>query len=153
MNRGDTSRHSPEIYIDDAIPAGPANPPEPGDFRLLPQTIELLSTKTQNALLRAGYRSTDQILAATDRELARIRWFGHTAMAEVATWRAALLAPDPHLFRRTHHRLTELLETYACPCAPVVAAAVMRDTWTMLSQEPLTAQRLQQMLLPAPIEA
>lgn len=123
------------------------------DFRMLPETMQLLSIRTQNCLLRAGYISCDQILAAPSSALMQIRKFGASSMAEVSAWKEAVCREKPDRYKNAHRRLSELLEEVECPCSPVVAAMVMRVLWQQISREPISSFSLQQLLLPAQIEA
>lgn len=128
--------------------------PVSDDFRLRSETHDLLSVKTQNALLRAGYISTEQLLRATSKELLDIRWFGQAAYGEYLLWREAVLNPDQNAYSTLHNRLTRSLEDYGCPCPAVVASGVIRTLRDCMADGFITPNsRLEQLLSPPQIEA
>jgi hypothetical protein len=127
--------------------------PTEDDFRLIPETLAHMRTRTINALLRGGYFTAEQIMLASTADLMKLKSFGVQSLGEVAAWRDALMEPDPALYRETHEAVTSALEECGSCMAGAEAIVAMRTIWTRIARGPFTAARIRQMLIPPNIEA
>jgi len=127
--------------------------PTEDDFRLIPETAKYMSVRTQNALLRGGLFTAEQIMLCSTADLMKLRNFGMQALAEVATWRDALMEPDPTLYRETHEAVTKALNECGSCMADQEAVVAMKVIWNRIARGPFTAARIRQMLMPPEVEA
>ena len=122
--------------------------PTQADFRLLPETQDHLSTKTQNALLRGGLRTAESIMMAGSEDLIKLRCFGVVALSEVAEWRKALMQPDISLFEDTLSDVVDAMDATMSIESRRRAVAAMGKIWARISRGPFTATYIRQMLIP-----
>ena len=127
--------------------------PTEDDFRLLPETMQYMSVRTQNALLRGGLFTAEQIMLASSGELMQLRSFGVQALGEVAAWRDALMKPDPELYLETHQAVSKALDECGSCMANQEAVVAMRVIWTRISRGAFTAARIRQMLIPPEVQS
>jgi hypothetical protein len=127
--------------------------PSEDDFRLIPETLVHMQTRTINALLRGGYLTAEQIMLASTADLMKLKNFGIQSLAEVAAWRDALMEPDPALYRETHEAVTKALDECGSCMADQEAVAAMRVIWSRIARGPFTATRIRQMLVAPEVEA
>jgi hypothetical protein len=127
--------------------------PTEDDFRLIPETMRYMQTRTINSLLRGGYFTAEQIMLATTADLMKLKNFGVQSLGEVAAWRDALMEPDPELYRETHQAVTKALDECGSCMADQEAVVAMRVIWGRIARGPFTATRIRQMLMPAEVEA
>lgn len=118
------------------------------DFRLLPETQQFLSRRTQHALLRAGFETAEQLMLASSAELMNIRNFGRTSLAEMSNWREALMAYDPAIYKETLDVVIKAMDATESVLTERRAAAAMSALWALISRSPFTAARIRQMLTP-----
>lgn len=123
------------------------DPTQP-DFRLLPETQDHLSTRTQNALLRGGLRTAESVMMASTEDLMNLRYFGITALYEVAEWRKALMHPDINLFEETLSDVVNAMDATMSIESRRRAVAAMGRIWERVSRGPFTATYIRQMLIP-----
>ncbi len=127
--------------------------PTEDDFRLIPETLIYMQTRTINALLRGGFFTAEQIMMASTADLMNLKNFGVQSLAEVAAWREALMQPDPALYRETHQAVTTALNECGSCMADQEAVAAMRVIWSRIARGPFTATRIRQMLMPPEVQA
>lgn len=127
--------------------------PTEDDFRLVPETAKYMSVRTQNALLRGGLFTAEQIMMASSAELMKLKNFGVQSLGEVAEWRDALMEPDPTLYRETHEAVSKALDECGSCMADQEAVVAMKVIWNRISRGPFTAARIRQMLMPPEVEA
>lgn len=127
--------------------------PTEDDFRLVPETAKYMSVRTQNALLRGGLFTAEQIMMASSAELMQLKNFGMQALSEVATWRDALMQTDPVLYRETHEAVSKALDECGSCMADQEAVVAMKAIWNRIARGPFTAARIRQMLMPSEVEA
>jgi hypothetical protein len=127
--------------------------PTEDDFRLIPETLIYMQTRTINALLRGGFFTAEQIMMASTADLMNLKNFGVQSLAEVAAWRQALIEPDPVLYRETHQAVTAALNECGSCMADQEAVAAMRVVWSRIARGPFTATRIRQMLMPPEVQA
>lgn len=118
------------------------------DFRLLPETQQHLSKRTQHALLRAGFETAEQLMMLSSGELMNIRNFGKTGLAEMSNWREALMAYDPAIYKETLDVVVKAMDATESVLSERRAAAAMSALWALISRSPFTAARIRQMLTP-----
>ena len=118
------------------------------DFRLLPETEDHLSIKTQNTLLRGGIHTAEAIMLASSEELLSIRGFGPGALNEVAHWRRALMQSNTSLFEETLSDVVDALDATMSIESRRRAVAAMSKIWERISRGPFTATYIRQMLIP-----
>jgi hypothetical protein len=121
--------------------------PTEDDFRLIPESCVYLSTRTQNALLRGGYFTAQQIMMATTDDLMKLRGFGLGCLHEVAAWRDALMEPDPDLYREMFDAVVDALREAGSIVAETQAPHVMAAAWRVIARGPFTAARIRQLLV------
>jgi hypothetical protein len=127
--------------------------PTEDDFRLIPETLRYMRTRTINALLQGGYFTAEQIMLATTADLMKLKNFGVQSLGEVAEWRDALMQPDPELYRETHQAVTKALDECGSCMADQEAVAAMRVIWNRIARGSFTAARIRQMLVAPEVEA
>jgi hypothetical protein len=127
--------------------------PTEDDFRLIPETLRYMRTQTINALLRGGYYTAQQIMMASTADLMQLKNFGVQSLGEVATWREALMEPDPAIYRETHEAVTKALDECGSCMADVEAVAAMRVIWSQIARGPFTATRIRQMLVAPEVQS
>ena len=127
--------------------------PTEDDFRLLPETGKYMSVRTQNALLRGGFLTAEQIMLASTADLMKLKNFGLQALGEVAAWRDALMASDPEIYRETHEAVTKALDECGSCMADKEAVVAMQVIWERIARGPFTATRIRQMLMPPEIQS
>jgi len=127
--------------------------PSEDDFRLIPETLVHMRTRTINALLRGGYFTAEQIMLASTADLMKLSNFGVQSLGEVAAWRDALMEPDPAIYRETHEAVTKALDECGSCMADTEAVVAMRVIWERIARGPFTAARIRQMLIPPNIES
>lgn len=127
--------------------------PTEDDFRLIPETMVYMSTRTINALLRGNYVTAEQIMLASSDNLMTLKNFGLQSLSEVAAWRDALMKPDPALYRETHQAVTAALNECGSCMADQEAVAAMRVIWGRIARGPFTASRIRQMLMPPEVQS
>lgn len=127
--------------------------PTEDDFRLLPETMQYMSVRTQNALLRGGLFTAEQIMMASSGELMQLKTFGVQSLGEVAAWRDALMETDPELYRETHQAVSKALDECGSCMADQEAVVAMRVIWTRISRGAFTAARIRQMLMPPEVQS
>jgi hypothetical protein len=118
------------------------------DFRLLPETTDHLSIKTQNTLLRGGIHTAEDIMLASSEDLIRIRGFGPGALNEVAQWRRALMQSNINLFEETLSEVVDAMDATMSIESRRRAMAAMGRIWERISRGPFTATYIRQMLIP-----
>jgi hypothetical protein len=121
--------------------------PTEDDFRLIPETSQYLSTRTINALRRAGYNTAEQIMMASSEDLLKVRGFSYIGLHDVAAWREALLAKDPILFNETLNAVIHAMQATESIITEKLAQAAMRCIWNRIATGPFTASRVRQMLI------
>lgn len=121
--------------------------PTEDDFRLVPETGIYLSTRTQNALLRGGFFTAQDIMMASTDDLMKLRGFGIGCLGEVAAWRDALMQPDPKLYREMFDEVVQALRDAGSIVAETQAPHVMAAVWRAIARGPFTAARIRQMLV------
>jgi hypothetical protein len=117
------------------------------DFRLLPETQQHISQRTQNALKRGGYDTAQQIMLASGSDLMKIRNFGPLALTEVANWREALMQQDDLLFQQCLKAVITAMDQTESITSEKRARAAMRAIWQLIADGPFTACRIRQLLI------
>ena len=117
------------------------------DFRLLPETTDHLSIKTQNILLRGGIHTAEDIMLASSESLLSIRGFGPGALNEVAHWRKALMQSNTNLFEDTLSDVVDAMDATMSIESRRRAVAAMGRIWERISRGPFTATYIRQMLI------
>lgn len=118
------------------------------DFRLLPETTDYLSVKTQNTLLRGGVKTAEALMLASSADLLSIRGFGPGALNEVAQWRNALMQPNIDLFEETLSDVVDAMDATMSIESRRRAVAAMAKIWEKISRSPFTSTYIRQMLIP-----
>jgi len=117
------------------------------DFRLLPETQQHISQRTQNALKRGGYDTAQQIMLASGSDLMKIRNFGPLSLTEVANWREALMQQDDLLFQQCLKAVVAAMDQTESITSEKRARAAMRAIWQLIADGPFTACRIRQLLI------
>lgn len=117
------------------------------DFRLLPESAQYLSRRTQHALMRAGYYTAEQVMMASSGELMQIRNFGKLSLSEVAKWREELMANNGVFYTETLNAVVAAMEATNSVTAERRAVAAMATIWQLIARSPFTASRIRQMLI------
>lgn len=120
---------------------------EAADFRLLPETNQYLSKRTQHLLLRGGLLTAEQLMLATTTQLMNLHNFGAHALGEVAKWREALMVADERLFEATLNEVVDAMDATMSVLSRRRAAAAMAKIWELISRSPFTATHIRQMLI------
>jgi hypothetical protein len=127
--------------------------PTEDDFRLVPETGVYLSTRTQNALLRGGFFTAEQIMLASAADLMKLKGFGVSCLHEVAAWRDALMEPDPRLYREMFGEVAQALRNVGSIVAETQAPYVMATVWRVIARGPFTAARIRQLLIAPDVQS
>jgi hypothetical protein len=117
------------------------------DFRLLPETQQHISQRTQNILKRGGYDTVQQIMLASGSDLMKIRNFGPLSLIEVANWREALMQQDDLLFQQCLKAVITAMDQTESITSEKRARAAMRAIWQLIADGPFTACRIRQLLI------
>lgn len=117
------------------------------DFRLLPETQQHISQRTQNILKRGGFDTVQQIMLASGSDLMKIRNFGPLSLIEVANWREALMQQDGLLFQQCLKAVIAAMDQTESITSEKRARAAMRAIWQLIADGPFTACRIRQLLI------
>ena len=127
--------------------------PTRDDIRFLPETHTYLSTRSINTLLRNGYQTTKQLLAANAEQLITMKGFGFQGLEEVAEWREAVTAMDRTAYQEMHQAISKILRDHGSEVSDCQAVAVMRVVWEQISDGSVNVNRVRQMLVPPEIQS
>jgi hypothetical protein len=118
------------------------------DFRLLPETHAYMTVRTQNALLRAGLLTAEQIMLVSTDRLLLVKNFGPLSLQEVADWREALMRGNDRLFQDTLEAVMEAMRSTQSVVTETQAVAAMAAIWKRIAKAPFTSTHIRQMLVP-----
>lgn len=94
-------------------------------------TRGLISTRTRNALMAAGFRRLPPVLAKSDESLLAIRNFGRKCLVEIDTARVATLTQTPTTrpSRANPQALSAICSRYVYPLSRVAGTDASKWTW------------------------